>query len=119
MGEAKRKAKAKKDLGIISYGKGLKVSEETRDQIKSHDWSEGPRNLGRSPDDWSTAECERKQFSGFRVNKIMHRMELWVLGRLAGHIELDKCTPGAMASLHEAVFKTSGTVVEIPGKEEV
>lgn len=117
MGEARRKkllaAKAKKDTGILTLPNGMLVTEELRDHLKSQDWS-GPRNLNHdNPDDWTTSECERRQFSGFRVNRIMNRMEGWILGRLAKHISLDKCTPGAFATMHEEMFKTVGSVVDI------
>lgn len=122
MGEAKRKKllemkeSAAKESGIVRLENGLLISEELRDSLRNHDWSQGsrnPRDPKDNPDEWTTSECQARQFSGFRVNKIMNQMEGWILGRKAGHIPLDKCTPGAMASFHEELFKTAGSVIEI------
>lgn len=113
--QAKR-GRAKKDTGIARLANGTPISEETRDQLTKHNWAEGPRRTPdpNDADNWTTKECMEKGFSGFRYNKLRRMMELWCLGHLEGSIPEEQCTPEAMATLHEKIFATNGTLVEVP-----
>ncbi len=117
--------KRKKDDGIAiikttdSTGRKVEfpIQEDLRDKLNKHDFSEGPRNLNKltQPEyqKMTTSELEQARYSGFRTNDFTARLELWVMGQVRGHrtfAEIAK-NPAAVASLHEEVFKTIGTVV--------
>lgn len=106
----KSRAKAKKDTGIAVLKNGYRISEETRDALQKHDWR-GPRNI-RS--DLTTDECKRQNFSGFRANVFGNQMELWLLGEVKETANLLTCTPKVMADMHERVFATIGTLIDVP-----
>lgn len=117
-------AKIKKDDGIatvkttMSDGRPVEfpISEELRDSLKKHDFHE-PRNLNKLTEpkyqEMTTSELENIRYSGFRTNDFTARLELWVLGQIRGWRSYNEiaANPAAVASLHEEVFKTIGTVV--------
>lgn len=118
----------KKDTGIATIkskdSKGkvteFKMEEAVRDALQARDWS-GPQkpSLGISSEpDWDTMttnELREHRYSGFRINKLALRVELWVLGRVAGHRRLQDVAknPAVLANLHEQVFATTGTVLQV------
>lgn len=118
-------AKIKKDDGIatvkttMSDGRPVEfpISEELRDSLKKHDFRDGPRHKELNPPpeyaNMTTAELENIRYSGFRTNDFTARLELWVLGQIRGWRSYNEiaANPAAVASLHEEVFKTIGTVV--------
>lgn len=118
----------KKDTGIAtikstdSKGKTtyFQMEEAVRDALQARNWNEAPKpRLGvKSEPDWdtmTTAELQENRYSGFRINKLALRVELWVLGRVAGHRRLQDVAknPALLANLHEQVFATTGTVLQI------
>lgn len=108
-----------KDNGIAKLPNNVIIPEELRDALAKHDWT-GPRNLqdktGFDPNRATTKELEQHQFSGFRVNAFTGNVELWCVGRMMGSRGCDKVAkdPRVLAELHEEVFQTAGTVIEVP-----
>jgi hypothetical protein len=107
----------KKDDGIAKLKNGILIPESVRDELLKHNWQER-RNTqaGYNPNTATTKELEQHGFSGFRVNVFTNDVELWCLGRIGtrrnmGDVERN---PSVLASMHEEVFATSGTVIEIP-----
>jgi hypothetical protein len=103
----------KKDTGIATLKNGLRISEETRDDLQRHHWQGPRRDQSKDPENWTTQECKDNKLSGFRANMLVRQMEVWVLGHIERTIPLDKCTPDVMAAIHEQVFATNGTLAEI------
>jgi len=123
------KRNRKKDTGIAtikstdSKGKTttIEMQEAVRDAIQAHDWTQGPRGLPVSSkqapnyDRMTTKELAAAGYNGFRINKLTLQVELWVLGRVRGHRRLQDVAknPGVLANLHEEVFATTGTVIQV------
>lgn len=107
-----------KDNGIAKLPNNVIIPEELRDALAKHDWT-GPRNLGKNTFDANcatTKELEEAQWSGFRVNTFTSNVELWCVGRIMGTRKAEDVArnPNVLAELHEEVFQTTGTVVQIP-----
>lgn len=103
----------KKDTGIATLINGYRMPEETRDELASHDWNQ-PRNpaIAMSAIE-TTRDLEKKEFSGFRVNAWTGNIELWVLGKVASTRKCESFVkdPSLMATMHEEVFATIGTII--------
>lgn len=100
-----------KDTGIIP---DLGLHEEIRDRLAKRDWTKN--NKAQDPnnaDTWTTAECVTRRYSGFRIYALTREVELWVLGYIRARvkIELVEKNPSLLATMHEEVFLTGGTVI--------
>lgn len=103
-----KQSRRKRDTGIAVLPNGVKINEETRDRIQAR-----VRSRTTPPPELTTADLRRNQFSGIRHNRLSRYVELWVLGRKAGELHEDSCTPDRLATLMEQVFATNGTLVTI------
>jgi len=108
------KGSRKRDTGIARLNNGYLISEETRDALQKHHW-QGPRTQIdlNHPDNWTTKECMDKRFTGIRFNKLRNFVEIWVMGNLEEDCHASVCTEGKLASMHERVFATGGTLLEV------
>lgn len=120
--EAKRKLKSrfkgKVPDGIIPE---IGITEARRDELAKRDFS-GPKKRTiheRHPDTLTTKELEETRFSGVRYNHYNNRCEVWVDGRVHASAAADKVArdPTILAEMHERVFMTSGSLVDISPKE--
>jgi hypothetical protein len=94
----------------------LGVTEYQRDLLSKRDWSKPQRTQDPNhPDNWSTAKCIEEKFSGFRVYHLTQEVELWVLGYIKARVKIDIIAkdPGVLATMHENVFQTGGTLIEL------
>lgn len=118
-------AKSKKpDKGIAtvptvdSLGRkgNFQIEEAVRDALQRRDWSGPQHNDSSNPNTMTTPELERVRFSGFRINRLISRVELWILGQVKVHRRLQDVekNPALLGTMHEEAFKTIGTIV-IPG----
>lgn len=118
------KKRRKRDTGIAtikskdSTGRvtEFKMEEAVRDVLAKKDWTQPPDlPTGPNYDTMTTSELAAARYSGFRINKLALRVEAWVLGEVRGHRRLQDVVrnPAVLASLHEEVFATLGTVIEI------
>lgn len=64
---------------------------------------------------YTTAELEANRYSGYRVNHLAGKFEIWCLGHVAASERISRVmkNPGIIADLHEKAFSTNGTVVEL------
>ncbi len=72
---------------------------------------------------YTAAELEANRYSGYRVNHLAGKFEVWCLGRVAASERISRVmtNPGIIADLHEKAFSTTGTVIEVdlPAQQEV
>ena len=108
MGEAKRK----RDLGILPNG----MREELRDQLAKRDWSKAPDRNKQDPNHMTTAELKEARWSGYRVNKIMNHLEIWILGDLRVIITdaMYSANPNIIAEKTEELFKLKEVEIARP-----
>lgn len=108
------KDKKPKDTGIIPE---LGITEEMRDSLAKRDWSKpDPKNdPSLLPANWTTTECERKKFSGIRVNKLNGMTEIWAVGKILKEAQTEWVSkdPARLASMLEEAFQTNGSILEI------
>lgn len=99
-----------KDDGII---RPLGISEEQRDLLSKRDWSK-PSEHTTHPDNWTTAECREKKFSGFRINAFVMDVELWMVGRVLATRRHRSVTqnPTILAEMMEEACLTNGSIIE-------
>lgn len=99
------------DTGIIP---GLGLHEEFRDRLAKRDWTKPSRiEDPNNPDTWTTAQCVTRQFSGFRIYHLTREVELWVLGYIKTRVPVERVerNPSLLATMHEEVFQTGGTLI--------
>ena len=72
-------------------------------------------------DRMSTQELEACKFSGFRLNEIARRIELWVGGMIACTEPAGKAArnPAVLADMHERAFATIGSLVDVDLRTEI
>lgn len=101
----------KRDIDFIPK---LGITETRRDQLAKRDWSKRLEHP-EPADNWTSAECEEKKFSGIRINKLNGRTEIWCVGMLkvSRNTQQVANNPGLLATMHEEAFATRGTVLEI------
>lgn len=104
-------AKARDD-GIIWP---LGITEQERDKLRKRDWSKRQRKPEEFSDNWTTAECEKNKFSGIRINKLNGTVEMWLIGQCKGTRRITEVSnnPSILADLHEEVFGTVGSLIEL------
>jgi len=118
------KRRVKRDAGIaivdakMSTGqtKSFKIQEAVRDALnKKAQNREFKVDVRGSFDNMTTQELEQHQFSGFRLNHLSNRIELWVLGMIACSERADRAArdPRVLANMHEKVFATKGSIIEM------
>lgn len=103
------------DTGFISV---LGIPEAQRDELAKRDWTKPQVTTDpNDPDNWSTAECVSRSFSGYRIYHLTQEVELWVVGYIKARVKLDlvRKDPGILATMHEEVFATAGTLIETDG----
>lgn len=96
---------AKKDDGIIPELFGL--SEETRDKLAKRDWTKRQRDPADNPDNWTTADCIKNKWSGFRHNTFTNKIEIWLGGMLKKEMDAAEAAthPERFASMWEEVIQ--------------
>lgn len=111
--------KKREDLKKSKYKDGIVpkigVSEEVRDQLKKRNWKEKPKLDRADPNNMTTKELEQHRFSGVRNNKFTNQCELWLDGHVRATANADKVAkdPSVLAEMHERVFKTLGSLIDI------
>lgn len=124
-----RTKQAKKKLKSLFKGKvpdgvvpELGISETRRDELSKRDFS-GPRKLTlqeKDPNTLDTKELKEIRFSGIRNNNWTNMCEIWVDGRVMASADASKVVrdPSILAEMHERVFQTAGSLVDIePAKK--
>lgn len=102
----------------------LGISEERRDKIRKYLIDLGKKKtttpppqgqIKGNPDELTYAELRDVRWSGYRHNKFTSSIELWVDGKMMGSKKVDKPehAPYIIATLHEEVFLTVGTLAEV------
>lgn len=104
-------AKKQRDTGFIP---SLGISEEQRDRLRKRDWTQRQKHI-EPHDNWTTAECIEKRFSGIRINRMNGQTEMWMLGemRISRKTQDVGRNPALLASMHEEAYGTVGTILDI------
>lgn len=101
----------RRDTGFIP---GLGITEAERDRLRKRDWTK-PQIHAPTHDNWTSAECEEKKFSGIRINRLNGMTEIWIHGemRVARKTQDVGNNPSILATMHEEACATVGTVLDI------